>query len=138
MHEDGVLERTLIDHLNSTLEHYNKALWLNLDADRRYLLLDGFNIQVYNDFGVPLGLKSLASVVKNELVAVAGNAMVIPVAAGVKVSRSYVAETTETAAPAKVTLLDHYKSAERARAVPAERADARHLCGGDDGPVQQL
>ena len=112
MHEDGVLERTLIDHLNSTLEHYNKALWLNLDADRRYLLLDGFNIQVYNDFGVPLGLKSLASVVKNELVAVAGNAMVIPVAAGVKVSRSYVAETTETAAPAKVTLLDHYKSAE--------------------------
>ncbi len=112
MHEDAVLERTLIDHLNSNLEHYNKALWGNLDPDRRYLLLDGFNIQVYNEFGVPLGLKSLASVVKNEIAGVAGNALVIPVAAGIKVAPSYVVEATETGAPVKVTLLDHYKPAE--------------------------
>ena len=108
-HEDAVLAAKLIEHLNSNLEHYNKALWTNLDPDRRYLLLDGFNIQVYNDFGAPLGLKSLASVVKNELLAVAGNALVIPVAAGMKVAKSYVVEATETGAPAKVSLLDHYK-----------------------------
>lgn len=107
--EDQVLAAKLIEHLNSNLEHYNKVLWASLDPDRRYLLLDGFNIQIYNDFGEPVGLKSLASVVKNELLAIAGNAMVLPVASGFRVSRSYIVEQTETADVATVRLLDHYK-----------------------------
>ncbi|MFM8331105.1 MAG: hypothetical protein ACKN9T_05405 [Candidatus Methylumidiphilus sp.] len=107
--EDSNLANKLIEHLNSNLEHYNKVLWYNLDPDRRYLLLDGFNIQVYNDFGVPVGLKSLASVVKNELVAIAGNAMVFPVASGFKVAKSYIVAKTETGKTEKLTLLDHYK-----------------------------
>ena len=84
--EDALIAAKLIEHLNSNLEHYNKALWTNLDADRRYLLLDGFNIQIFNDFGEPVGLKSLASVVKNDLIAVAGNALVLPVASGFRVA----------------------------------------------------
>ena len=45
-------------------------LWYNLDPDRRYMLLDGFTIQIFDDDGTPVaapdGLRSLASVVKNE------------------------------------------------------------------------
>jgi len=93
--EDKYLVLKLIEHLNSNLEHYNKTLWFNLDPDRRYMLLDGFNIQIYNDFGVPAGTRSLASVVKNELLTVTGNSLVFPVAAGYKVSQSYISEKNQ-------------------------------------------
>lgn len=110
--EDRYLVYKLIEHLNSNLEHYNKVLWYNLDPDRRYMLLDGFNIQIFNDFGLPidepLPLRSLASVVKNELITVVGNSLVFPVAAGYKVSQSYITEKTEDDTE-KVTLFDHYK-----------------------------
>lgn len=40
--------------------------------------------------------------VKNDLLAVAGNALVLPVASGFKVSRSYPIERTEVGGAAKV------------------------------------
>jgi hypothetical protein len=107
--EDRFVVSRLIDHLNSNLEYYNKVLWYNLDADRRYMLLDGFNVQVFNDFGVPVGLKSIASVIKNELITVAGNSLVFPVAPGFKISRSYLVEKTTTGETERVSLFDHYK-----------------------------
>lgn len=107
--EDIFIVNKLIEHLNSNLEHYNKSLWYNLDADRRYMLLDGFNIQIYNDFGLPAGFRSLASVVKNQLITITGNSMVFPVAAGYKVSQSYITEVTEDNANEQVSLFDHYK-----------------------------
>lgn len=62
--EDRYLAAKLIDHLNGNLEYYNKVLWRNLDPDRRYMLLDGFSIQVYDDDGKPIlspqGMRSLA------------------------------------------------------------------------------
>jgi hypothetical protein len=69
--QDAHLVYKLMEHLNSNLEHYNKVLWYNLDRDRRYMLLDGFSIQVFNEFGLPIvsnGFRSLASVVKNDLI----------------------------------------------------------------------
>jgi hypothetical protein len=109
--EDSYLVYKLIEHLNSNLEHYNKVLWYSLDPDRRYMLLDGFNVQIFNDFGIPAGSRSLASVVKNDLITVTGNSLVFPVAAGYKVSQSYITEETEDpeAQTVRVTLLDHYK-----------------------------
>ena len=107
--EDIYLVNKLIEHLNSNLEYYNKTLWYNLDADRRFMLLDGFNIQIFNDFGLPAGYRSLASVVKNELTTVVGNALVLPVAAGYKVSKSYIVEKNEAGEEVDVTLFDHYK-----------------------------
>jgi hypothetical protein len=108
--EDTYLVTKLIDHLNSNVEHYNKALWLNLDPDRRYMLLDGFNIQVYDDFGAPLpGSRSLSSVVKNELLTITGNSLVFPVAAGYRVSRSYILETNRSGEAEEVSLFEHYK-----------------------------
>ena len=107
--EDKHLAEKLMEHLNSNIEHYNKALWLNLDPDRRYTLLDGFNIQIFNDFGVPIGFRSLASVVKNQLMSVVGNSLVFPVAPGYKVSKNYIAEQTEEGETVNISLLDHYQ-----------------------------
>ncbi len=103
--EDRYLARKLIEHLNSNIEHYNKVLWTQLDPDRRYMLLDGFNIDVYNDFGVPQPARSLASVVKNQLLGISGNSIIFPVAAGYRVSQSYLSEVDEEGETERV--LDH-------------------------------
>jgi len=107
--EDACLVYKLIEHLNSNLEYYNKALWYNLDPDRRYMLLDGFNIQIFNERGRPVGLRSLASVVKNDMIAVAGNSLVFPVAAGYKVSNAFIVKKKVDAKEEAVTLFDHYR-----------------------------
>ncbi|MEU6223122.1 papain-like cysteine protease family protein [Streptomyces sp. NPDC047042] len=110
--EDRYLVSALVEHLNNNLEHYNKLLWSRLDPDRRYMLLDGFGIQVFHADGTPVpgpaGLRSLASVVKNEVVTVAGNSLVLPVAPGYRVSGSFV-RATVSGEDAPVSLLDHYQ-----------------------------
>ncbi|GAB5473901.1 MAG: hypothetical protein Mars2KO_20000 [Maribacter sp.] len=108
--EDGYLVNELIEHLNSNLEHYNKVLWTNLDPDRRYMLLDGFSIQTYTSSGHKIPAKrSLASVVKNELIAVAGNSLVFPVADGYKVGRDSIIEKTSDGEEVETSLLEYYK-----------------------------
>ncbi|KQW89185.1 hypothetical protein ASC94_22315 [Massilia sp. Root418] len=107
--EDVFLVNKLTEHLNSNLEHYNKALWYRLDPDRRYMLLDGFSIQVYDDGGAPLVFRSLASVVKNELVCVTGNSLVFPVAPGYRVSQSYIVQARAEEEDAAAPLFDHYR-----------------------------
>lgn len=91
--EDEYLAEELVTHLNANLEHYNTALWHGLDKYRRFMLLDGFSIQTYNDAGLPVGTRSLASVVKHQLLDIAGNALVFPVADGYRVSQSLIVES---------------------------------------------
>lgn len=111
--EDAYLVKELITHLNSNLEYYNKALWANLDPDRRYMLLDGFHIQTYNDDNLPDRVRSLASVVKNELIGFAGNSLIFPVSSGFRVDRSFVVSKTKGENGVEIlnqkSLLDHYK-----------------------------
>ncbi|MBF9255160.1 N-acetylmuramoyl-L-alanine amidase [Pontibacter sp. 172403-2] len=107
--EDAYIAQKLIEHLNSNLEHYNKALLRYLDQDRRYMLLDGFTIETYNDFGAPIGQRSLASVVKNELIGISGNALIMPVAPGYKIDRTFIVEQPIEGPAAQINLLDHYK-----------------------------
>jgi GH25 family lysozyme M1 (1,4-beta-N-acetylmuramidase) len=107
--EDAYMAQKLIEHLNSNLEHYNKALWRDLDSDRRYMLLDGFNIETYNDFGQPVGYRSLASVVKNELIGISGNALIMPVAPGYKIDRTFVVEQPIEGPAVELNLFEHYK-----------------------------
>lgn len=107
--EDVFIVNKLTEHLNSNLEHYNKTLWYRLDRDRRYMLLDGFSIQVYDDAGMPLVFRSLASVVKNELISVAGNSLVFPVAPGYRVSQSYIVVSNREDEESEVSLFDHYQ-----------------------------
>lgn len=107
--EDEYLAAKLIEHLNSNLEYYNKVLWRNLDVDRRFMLLDGFNIETYDDFGQPIGFRSLASVLKNELTGIAGNSLIMPVAPGYKIDRSYIVEAPIEGPVAEINLFDRYK-----------------------------
>jgi hypothetical protein len=105
--EDEYIVEELFEHLNSNLEHYNKVLWRNLDTDRRYMLLDGFNIEIFDRSGNPLlPHRSLASVVKNDLITIVGNALVFPVADGYNVSQTHISVNSEDAQP---SLLDHYR-----------------------------
>ncbi|GHD04325.1 N-acetylmuramoyl-L-alanine amidase [Zhihengliuella salsuginis] len=88
--EDYYLAQELIEHLNSNVEYYNRVLWRELDEGRRHMLLDGFNIETFTPEGASDGERSLASVVKNELLTVVGNSMVFPVADGFHVDRALV------------------------------------------------
>jgi hypothetical protein len=107
--DDEYIAAKLIEHLNSNLEYYNKWLWKELDKDRLYMLLDGFNIETYNDFGVPVGFRSLASVVKNQLIGIAGNSLIMPVAPGYKIDRTFIVEQPIEGPAQEINLLDHYK-----------------------------
>ncbi len=109
--EDTYIANQLLQHLNSNLEHYNRSLWRGLDPQRRYMLLDGFGIKVYDEKGNALGYRSLASVVKNELVSVVGNSLVFPVAAGCHVTNSYIVAGEDDAANTSVAdaLFTHYQ-----------------------------
>jgi len=107
--EDNYLVNELIEHLNSNIEHYNKVLWLNLNPDRRYMLLDGFNIQTYTSSGYRSAMRSLASVVKNELITIVGNSLVFPVADGYKVGRNSMLEEIGENVFIEKQLIDYYK-----------------------------
>jgi len=80
--EDRELAARLVKHLNSNLERYHRALWLFMDADRRYMLLDGF-------LAPNAGGKSVASVVENRVIGIAGNSLIMPVAPGHKLDPGY-------------------------------------------------
>ena len=109
--EDRYLAATLVEHLNTHLEHYNKVLWADLDPDRRFMLLDGFDIQTYRADGtLPAGgegMRSLASVVKNEVIGIAGNSLVMPVAPGYRVSQALI--TAESDGDVAAGLFEHYQ-----------------------------
>jgi hypothetical protein len=72
----------LLDHLNEHVEHYHRAVWLAMDPNRRYLLLDGF-------VAPDAGGRSVASVVENRLIGIVGNCLVMPVAPGITLDRTY-------------------------------------------------
>lgn len=105
--EDSFIANELIEHLNSNVEHYNKVLFRGLDPDRRFMLLDGFTIEIFDRGGNSLGFRSLASVVKNEVITTVGNTLVLPVAAGYRVSRGFIVE--DDGAEVETPLFEHYK-----------------------------
>lgn len=73
--EDKELAKRLIDHLNEHLEYYHKVIWMTMDRERRYMLLDGFDAPNSNG-------RSVASVVENRVIGIVGNCLVMPVARG--------------------------------------------------------
>lgn len=65
----------LLEHINSDLFYYHKAIWWSMDRDELYTLLDGFSISKTN-------FRSIASVVDLNPVAIMGNCLVFRVAPG--------------------------------------------------------
>ena len=74
--DDRRLADRLVRHLNENVEYYHQAIWLSMDAARRYLLLDGV-------IAPNAGGRSVASVVENRLLGIVGNCLVLPVTPGI-------------------------------------------------------
>jgi hypothetical protein len=74
--EDVDATNDLIHHLNENLEYYNKCLFFDFTPERRFMLLDGIIAP-----GKANG-RSVASVVENRVIGIAGNSLILPVAPG--------------------------------------------------------
>lgn len=72
----------LLDHLNEHVELYHRVIWLAMDPNRRFLLLDGL-------VAPDAGGRSVASVVENRIIGIVGNSLVMPVAPGQKLDITY-------------------------------------------------
>ncbi|WP_373551253.1 N-acetylmuramoyl-L-alanine amidase [Haliscomenobacter sp.] len=81
--EDAELNLRLLNHLNANLEYYHKAIWAQMDPDRRYMLLDGYHAPHTDP------ARSVASVVVNTVIGIAGNSLIMPVAPGYRLDPSY-------------------------------------------------
>jgi competence ComEA-like helix-hairpin-helix protein len=95
--EDKELARNLLDHLNENIERFHHVLWGRMSDARRYMLLDGF-------VAPNSGGRSVASVVENELVGIAGNCLVMPVARGFHLDPTYRQDAENP-----IDLLEHYQ-----------------------------
>jgi hypothetical protein len=73
---DVEISNSLLHHLNENLEYYHQCIWSRMDAQRRFMLLDGLIAP-----GKGNG-RSVASVVENKLIGIVGNCLVMPVAPG--------------------------------------------------------
>src|SRR5205809_642139 len=80
--EDKEIAKQLVSHLNEHIEYYHKAIWWDVDRDRRYMLLDGFLAPNANG-------RSVASVVENRLIGLVGNSLVMPVARSFHLDPTY-------------------------------------------------
>ncbi|GAB2629659.1 hypothetical protein GCM10026987_28550 [Belliella aquatica] len=98
--EDLRNRNELLDHINSNIEYYHKAIWVQMDPDRRLMLLEGFKVEVpprenpayrpgngepqylFGDDPNQKNMISLASVIENRLIGIAGNSLIMPVAKG--------------------------------------------------------
>ncbi|HKU49515.1 MAG TPA: hypothetical protein VJP79_06170, partial [Nitrososphaera sp.] len=74
--EDVDAANKLVHHLNENFEYYNKSIFFDMTPERRFMLLDGILAP-----GKANG-RSVASVVENRIIGIAGNSLIMPVAPG--------------------------------------------------------
>lgn len=122
--EDRERRRKLLRHLNDNIEYYHRAIWWQLDANRRFMLLDGFEAP-------HSGGRSVASVVENRLIGIVGNALVMPVAPGFQLDPALrqVLKRDEDPLVALQTLYDLAPSSPRRRSVPTKGVFAEAMNG---------
>lgn len=109
--EDRKNAALLIEHLNTNREHYHTKLWMLLDEQRLFNLLDKYSIQVpkpryaasvkdgrevyglvLDDDGQPVidyEARSVASVVELKRIGMAGNSIIFPVARGLNLNKDF-------------------------------------------------
>lgn len=88
--EDVERAAKLQRHLNDNLEYYHQAIWLGMSAERRFMFLDGIQVRDYSERDLYPGgvIRSVASVVENEVIGIVGNSLVMPVAPGFRLDPS--------------------------------------------------
>jgi hypothetical protein len=124
LREERQRRRRLLRHLNDHLEYYHRAIWWQMDAARRFLLLDGFEAP-------NAGGRSVASVVENRLIGIVGNALVMPVAPGFQLDPALrqVLKEGEDPLVALNTLYDTAPSLPRRHSVPTKGVFAEAMNG---------
>lgn len=122
--EDRERRRKLLRHLNDNIEYYHRAIWWRMDANRRFMLLDGFEAP-------HAGGRSVASVVENRLIGILGNALVMPVAPGFQLDPALrqALKRNEDPLVALKTLYDLAPSPPRRRSVPTKGVFAEAMNG---------
>jgi hypothetical protein len=144
--EDERLTADLVDHLNDNLEYYHHAIWWTMDPNRRYMLLDGFLAPNSGD-------RSVASVVDNQLIGIAGNSLIMPVARGVHLDprfapkedgetidlKAHYAPTTPIA-PARVSLPTRgvFAEAVMGSCNACEKIDDTRYWRWEDSPLEEI
>lgn len=93
--EDKALAKRLLNHLEEYREFYHKQIWLSMDPNRLFGIIDGF-------IAPKSGGRSIASVCENRIIGVVGNNLILQVVPGVKLDPTY--HLAEGA-----TLLEHYQ-----------------------------
>lgn len=117
--EDAERAERLRQHLNGeNLEYYHQLLWTEgMSPERRYMLLDSVHLShprydaIYAARGV-LG-RSIASLVENRVVGVAGNCIILPVSPGYNLDPSFEIAVPDASNPTASTaagLFEHYAS----------------------------
>jgi len=119
--EDKEYANSLLKHLNDHLEYYHRAIWWSMDAQRRYMLLDGF-------IAPNSGGRSVASVVENRLIGILGNCLVMPVVRGTHLDPTFNQDQENP-----IDLLEHYQPttpiAPQCIAVPTKGVFAESILG---------
>lgn len=95
--EDRIKAARLISHLNQNIEKYHTIIWMGMDTNRLFRLMDGY-------IAPNSGGRSVASVVDTQPLGIVGNNIILKVVPGANLDPFY-RLNTETGA----SLLDHYK-----------------------------
>lgn len=72
-------------HLNEHVEYYHKAIWWNMDRDRLYMMLDGYEMEytesctIQGNPSLRKVTRSIASIVERNPMAIMGNTLVFKV-----------------------------------------------------------
>jgi hypothetical protein len=119
--EDKEYANSLLKHLNDHLEYYHRAIWWSMDAQRRFMLLDGF-------IAPNSGGRSVASVVENRLIGILGNCLVMPVVRGTHLDPTFNQDQENP-----IDLLEHYQPttpiAPQCIAIPTKGVFAESILG---------
>jgi hypothetical protein len=99
--EDRELAARLRDHLNENIEYYHQAIWMSLDPQRRFMLLDAVIVP-------GTGGRSVAGICANQVMGVVGNSLVLPVSPGLRLDPTFAGEDAEGN---PVPLIDAYATA---------------------------
>ncbi len=118
------LRRRLVRHLNDNIEYFHRAIWIGMDPNRRYMLLDGF--EAPNAIG-----RSIASVVENRMVGIVGNCLVMPVAPGFQLDPVLreVLEEDDVSGDVLTRLYDQPPSPPRRHSVPTRGVFGEAMSG---------
>jgi hypothetical protein len=136
--EDVGAVNNLIHHLNENLEHYHKAIFFDMTPERRFMLLDGIIAP-----GKAEG-RSVASVVENKVIGIAGNSLIMPVAPGYQLDPTideyfdmFAQYYTEDQEPMRISMPTHgvYAEAVMGQCNSCEEKDESRFWRWEESPI---